>query len=227
MVTRAGELVFERGAIFTNVLLADEINRTPPRVQAGLLEAMQERHVTVRGRTYFIDPPFFVIATQNPYEHEGVYPITESQLDRFLIKVNLGYGDEQDEFRTLDLPHRGVIPDMLGEVSPLLGERAFLVAQEAVDEVHVPEEVALAVVRIVRYTREVEGMELGASPRAARHLMTAGKARAASMGRHTVDLEDVTWLAPWVLSHRIVSGDERTPEEIIAEAVAKTLDSLG
>jgi MoxR-like ATPase len=227
MVTRAGELVFERGAIFTNVLLADEINRTPPRVQAGLLEAMQERHVTVRGRTYFIDPPFFVIATQNPYEHEGVYPITESQLDRFLIKVNLGYGDEQDEYRTLDLPHRGVIPDMLGEVSPLLGERAFLVAQEAVDEVLVPEEVSLAVVRIVRYTREVEGMELGASPRAARHLMTAGKARAASMGRHTVDLEDVTWLAPWVLSHRIVSGDDRTPEEIIAEAVAKTLDSLG
>jgi MoxR-like ATPase len=225
MVTRAGETVLERGAIFTNVLLADEINRTPPRVQAGLLEAMQERHVTVRGRTYFIDPPFFVIATQNPYEHEGVYPITESQLDRFLIKVNLGYGDEQTEFRTLDLPHRGVIPDMLGDVSPLLGERAFLVAQEAVDEVHVPEEVSLAVVRIVRYTREVEGMELGASPRAARHLLTAGKARAASQGRLSVELEDVTWLAPWVLSHRIVA-DDRTPEDIIAEAVEKTLNSL-
>jgi MoxR-like ATPase len=226
MVMRAGELVLERGAIFTNVLLADEINRTPPRVQAGLLEAMQERHVTVRGRTYFIDPPFFVIATQNPYEHEGVYPITESQLDRFLIKVNLGYGDEQTEFNTLDLPHRGVIPDMLGEVSPLLGERAFLVAQEAVDEVHVPQEASLAVVRIVRYTRGVEGMELGASPRAARHLLTAAKARAASMGRQTVELDDVTWLAPWVLSHRIVVED-RTPEEVIAEAVENTVNSLG
>jgi MoxR-like ATPase len=133
MVTRGGELVLERGAIFTNVLLADEINRTPPRVQAGLLEAMQERHVTLRGRTYFIDPPFFVMATQNPYEHEGVYPITESQLDRFLIKIDLEYGDEAAEFRTLDLPHRGVIPDMLGEISPLLGQRSFLVAQEAVD----------------------------------------------------------------------------------------------
>ncbi len=135
METRGGELVLDRGAIFTNVLLADEINRTPPRVQAGLLEAMQERHVTLRGRTYFIDPPFFVMATQNPYEHEGVFPITESQLDRFLIKVDLVYGDEDAEVRTLDLPHRGVIPDMLGEISPLLGERAFLVAQELVDEV--------------------------------------------------------------------------------------------
>ncbi len=135
MEMRGGELVLERGAIFTNVLLADEINRTPPRVQAGLLEAMQERHVTLRGRTYFIDPPFFVMATQNPYEHEGVFPITESQLDRFLVKVELEYGDENAELSTLDLPHRGVIPDMLGDISPLLGERAFLVAQEVVDEV--------------------------------------------------------------------------------------------
>jgi MoxR-like ATPase len=226
MVMKAGELVLERGAIFTNVLLADEINRTPPRVQAGLLEAMQERHVTVRGRTYFIDPPFFVIATQNPYEHEGVYPITESQLDRFLIKVNLAYGDEQTEFATLDLPHRGVIPDMLGDVSPLLGERAFLVAQEAVDDVVVPEEASLAVIRIVRYTREVEGIDLGASPRASRHLLTAAKARAAALGRRAVEVEDVAWLAPWVLGHRIVVED-RTPEDVIQEAVDHALGSLG
>ena len=218
MVTRGGEEVLERGAIFTNVLLADEINRTPPRVQAGLLEAMQERHVTMRGRTYFIDPPFFVMATQNPYEHEGVYPITESQLDRFLIKVDIHYGDEDMEMRTLDLPHRGVIPDMLGEVSPLLGERAFLVAQEAVDEVAVPEEVARTVVRIVRYTREIEGIELGASPRASRHLVTAAKARAAASGRRSVTVEDVVFLAPWVLRHR-VTAEDRTPDEIIASAI--------
>ena len=122
-------------------------------MQAGLLEAMQERHVTLRGRTYFIDPPFFVMATQNPYEHEGVFPITESQLDRFLVKVELEYGDEDAELSTLDLPHRGVIPDMLGDISPLLGERAFLVAQEVVDEVHVTEEIARLCVRIVRETR--------------------------------------------------------------------------
>jgi MoxR-like ATPase len=222
MVTRGGELVLERGAIFTNVLLADEINRTPPRVQAGLLEAMQERHVTMRGRTYFIDPPFFVMATQNPYEHEGVYPITESQLDRFLIKVDLEYGDEAAEFRTLDLPHRGVIPDMLGEISPLLGQRSFLVAQEAVDAVHVPEEVALAVVRVVRQTRSTEGIELGASPRASRHLLTAAKARAAADGRKSADLDDVVWLAPFVLRHR-VSAEDRTSEQIVREAIDRAV----
>ena len=218
MVMRGGEMILERGAIFSNVLLADEINRTPPRVQAALLEAMQERHVTVRGRTYFIDPPFFVMATQNPYEHEGVYPITESQLDRFLIKVDVSYGDEEMEMRTLNLPHRGVIPDMLGEVSPLLGERAFLVAQEAVDEVDVPEEVARTVVRIVRQTRQIEGIELGASPRASRHLITAAKARAAASGRRSVTVEDVVFLAPWVLRHR-VTAEDRTPDEIIASAI--------
>ena len=223
MVMHGGEMVLERGAIFTNVLLADEINRTPPRVQAGLLEAMQERHVTVRGRTYFIDPPFFVMATQNPYEHEGVYPITESQLDRFLIKVDLNYGDEDEEFKTLDLPHRGVIPDMLGEVSPLLGERTILVAQEVVDAVEVPDEVARLVVRIVRHTREIDGIELGASPRASRHLLTAAKARAAAQGRRQVEVEDVTWLARWVLSHRI-SANERTVEDILQEAVASALE---
>ena len=219
---KGGELVLERGAIFTNVLLADEINRTPPRVQAGLLEAMQERHVTLRGRTYFIDPPFFVMATQNPYEHEGVFPITESQLDRFLVKLELRYGDEDAELHTLDLPHRGVIPDMLGDISPLLGERAFLVAQEVVDEVQISEEVARLCVRIVRATRAAEGIELGASPRAARHLMTAAKARAAAQGRKTAEADDVTWLAPYVLSHR-VSAEETAPHEIVAAAVQLAL----
>src|SRR5438552_4103800 len=208
MEMRGGELVLERGAIFTNVLLADEINRTPPRVQAG---------------PSFIDPPFFVMATQNPYEHEGVFPITESQLDRFLVKLELEYGDEDAELRTLDLPHRGVIPDMLGDISPLLGERAFLVAQEVVDEVQMSEEVARLCVRIVRATRSSEGIELGASPRASRHLMTAAKARAAAQGRKTAELEDVTWLAPYVLSHR-VSAEETTPHEIVKSAVQSALD---
>jgi MoxR-like ATPase len=221
-VMQGGELVLERGAIFTNVLLADEINRTPPRVQAGLLEAMQERHVTLRGRTYFIDPPFFVMATQNPYEHEGVFPITESQLDRFLIKVDLHYGDEDSELRTLDLPHRGVIPDMLGDISPLLGERAFLVAQEVVDEVKVDPEVARATVRIVRATRETEGIELGGSPRASRHLLTAAKARAAAQGRQSVEMDDVVWLAPWVLRHRVFA-EGKTPDEIVDSAVRKAV----
>jgi MoxR-like ATPase len=219
---RGGELFLERGVIFTNVLLADEINRTPPRVQAGLLEAMQERHVTLRGRTFFIDPPFFVMATQNPYEHEGVYPVTESQLDRFLVKLDLEYGDEDAEVRTLDLPHRGVIPDMLGDISPLLGERAFIVAQEVVDEVSVPEDVVRLCVRIVRGTRSADGIELGASPRASRHLLTAAKARAAARGRKTVEVSDVTDLAPFVLSHRISTG-EASPRDVILQAIDQSL----
>jgi MoxR-like ATPase len=222
MVMVGGELVLDRGAVFTNVLLADEINRTPPRVQAGLLEAMQERHVTVRGRTYFIEPPFFVMATQNPYEHEGVFPITESQLDRFLLKVDLGYTDEDNEVRMLDLPHRGVIPDMLGDISPLLGERAFLVVQEVVDEVQVDEELARVCVKIVRQTREVEGVELGGSPRASRHLITAARARAATQGRRKLELEDVTTLAPWVLRHRVSVG-EQDPDEVVNAAIRHAL----
>jgi MoxR-like ATPase len=178
--------------------------------------------VTLRGRTYFIDPPFFVMATQNPYEHEGVFPITESQLDRFLVKVDLEYGDEDAELHTLDLPHRGVIPDMLGDISPLLGERAFLVAQEVVDEVQVSEEMSRLCVRIVRATRQTEGIELGASPRASRHLMTAAKARAAAQGRKAVEVDDVTWLAPYVLSHR-VSAEETMPQAIVAAAVQTAL----
>jgi MoxR-like ATPase len=221
---RNGEVVLERGAIFTNVLLADEINRTPPRVQAALLEAMQERHVSLKGRTFFIDPPFFVMATQNPYEHEGVYAITESQLDRFIIKIDLEYGSEDSEVEMLSLPHRGVIPDMLGEVSALLGERGFLVAQESVDEIAVPENLARVVVRTVRFTRESSDVELGASPRAALHLMTLAKARALASGRTSAELEDVVWLAPYVLSHRLVCDE---PRAVVKAAVQAGLEAAG
>jgi len=193
--------------VFTNALLADEINRTPPKTQSALLEAMQERHVSIGGRTYWIDPPFFVMATQNPHEHEGVYPITESQLDRFIVKLYLEYGSEDDELRMLSLPHRGVIPDMLGEVSALLGERGFLVAQEAVDDVHVRQDLARAIVRIARFTREAPDVQLGASPRATLHLLTASKARALLHGRGQVEVDDVRVLAPYVLGHRIEAQD--------------------
>src|SRR6185437_1897729 len=156
----------------------------------------QERPVSVNGRPFFIDPPFFVMATQNPFEHEGVYAITESQLDRFIFKIDLEYGTEEHEIEMLSLPHRGVIPDMLGEVSALLGERGFLVAQEAVDEIRVPDDVAQLIVKTIRHTRTSPETELGASPRAALHLLTSAKARALAHGRQSVGVEDVTHLAP-------------------------------
>jgi MoxR-like ATPase len=224
VVLRGGEAFLEKGAIFTNVLLADEINRTPPKIQAALLEAMQERHVSIKGRTFWIDPPFFVMATQNPYEHEGVYAITESQLDRFIFKIDLEYGSEESEVEMLSLPHRGVIPDMLGEVSSLLGERGFLVAQDAVDEVVVPDDVARAIIRMIRFTRSAAGVELGASPRAALHLMTVSKACALASGRTVVELADVARLAPNVLVHRINADGAH---EIAAAAVEAGLQVAG
>ena len=120
-VIRAGEHLFMPGAVFTNVLLADEINRTPPRTQAALFEPMGERQVTVDGKAHKLPDPFLVIATQNPHEHEGVFPLPEGQLDRFLFKIELDYADAESELSMLNLPHKGIAPDMLGEVRPLLG----------------------------------------------------------------------------------------------------------
>jgi MoxR-like ATPase len=219
-VVVAGERRFEPGILFTNVLLADEINRTPPRTQAALLEAMQERHVTVDGRTHWIDPPFIVIATQNPYEHEGIYPLPESQLDRFFVKVVLDYAPEEQEVKMLSIPHRGISPDMLGDVTPLVPENRFLVLQEAVGATVVPQSVARFLVAVVRRTREVPGVELGASPRAAMHLLAAAKANARLSGRDHVLDDDVVAMAPHVLTHRlIVAGTDAG--EVVGDAIRK------
>jgi MoxR-like ATPase len=217
-VVVAGERRFERGIVFTNVLLADEINRTPPRTQAALLEAMQERHVTVDGRTHWIEPPFIVIATQNPFEQEGIFALPESQLDRFFVKVVLGYGPEEDEIEMLGIPHRGVASDMLGDVRPLVAESRFVVLQETVDATLVPESVARFLVTLVRKTRDLPGVALGASPRAAIHLLAASKAKARLSGRDHVLVDDVAALAPHVLGHRIVvEGTESA--NIVRDAV--------
>jgi len=195
---------FERGIVFTNVLLADEINRTPPRTQAALLEAMQEGHVTVDGDTHWLDRPFVVIATQNPHEHEGIFPLPESQLDRFFVKVVLDYGSEEDEVRMLSIPHRGISTDMLGDVLPLVPEGRFLTMQGIVDTTIVPESVARFLIAVVRRTRQFSGVVLGASPRAAIHLLAATKANARLSGRDHVVAEDVIAMAPHVLNHRII-----------------------
>ena len=163
---RAGEQVFFPGVVFTNVLLADEINRTPPRTQAALLEAMQERQVTVEGKAHRLPDPFLVIATQNPYEHRDVFELPESQLDRFLFKIELDYADAESEYEMLDLPHKGVAPDMLGEVRPLLGVVGLDRARDELDATELPEEVGRYMVAIARKTRDIPGVELGVSSRA-------------------------------------------------------------
>ncbi len=216
---KMGEKVFMPGAVFTNILLADEINRTPPRTQASLLEAMQERTVTVEGRTHPLPDPFLVIATQNPYEHEGIFPLPESQLDRFLFKIILDYCDEDSEIEMLRLPHTGVTPDMLGEIQPLLGIVGLDKARAELDTTEVPEEVARYVVSIVRNTRTNPGLELGASSRAAIHLLSASKANARLSGRDHVTPDDVRLVAPHVLRHRFVCRPGTTPDDALAAAL--------
>ena len=216
---KMGEKVFMPGAVFTNILLADEINRTPPRTQASLLEAMQERTVTVEGRTHPLPDPFLVIATQNPYEHEGIFPLPESQLDRFLFKIILDYCDEDSEIEMLRLPHTGVTPDMLGEIQPLLGIVGLDKARAELDTTEVPEEVARYVVSIVRNTRTNPGLELGASSRAAIHLLSASKANARLSGRDHVTLDDVRLVAPHVLRHRFICRPGTTPNDALAAAL--------
>jgi MoxR-like ATPase len=217
-VVRMGEQVFLPGVVFTNVLLADEINRTPPRTQAALLEAMQERQVTIEGKAHVLPDPFLVIATQNPYEHRDVFELPESQLDRFLFKLDLGYSDAESEFKMLDLPHRGVAPDMLGEVRPLLGVVGLDKARTELDATDLPEEVGRYMVDLARATRALRGVELGVSSRGIIHLASAARANARLSGRTYVSIDDVKEVAPYVLRHRLIVEEGTTQEDALKAA---------
>jgi MoxR-like ATPase len=216
-----GELVFQPGAAFTNVLLADEINRTPPRTQAALLEAMQEHHVTVGGRTHWLPTPFMVVATQNPFEQHGIFPLPESQLDRFLFKIKLDYESGENEEAILRVPHRGLTPDVLGDVTPLLDVARLDAAQRELDAMSVPNDVIHFIVEVVRHTRHAPGVVLGASPRGAVHLLNAAKAHARLDGREVPRIDDVVAMAPYVLPHRIITHSA-DPVQVVAEAVSAT-----
>jgi MoxR-like ATPase len=212
---RMGEQVFFPGSVFTNVLLADEINRTPPRTQAALLEAMQERQVTVEGKAHKLPDPFLVIATQNPYEHRDVFELPESQLDRFLFKVVLDYADAESEFEMLDLPHRGIAPDMLGEVRPLLGVVGLDKARDELDATELPEEVGRYMVALARKSRDLPGVELGVSSRGVIHLASASRASARLNGREEVTIEDVREMAPYVLRHRLILEEGLSTDDVL------------
>jgi len=208
MTLRGGELVFRPGPVFTSVLLADEINRTPPKTQAALLEAMQERQVTIEGEPRPLPDPFLVIATQNPIEYEGTYPLPEAQLDRFLLKLEVGYPDADVERAILDLPRHGVAPATLDDVRPVVDVEELHAARLEVEAVRVSGEIADYVVRIARETRTLPSVELGASPRATVHLLATATARAWLDGRDFVTPDDVAAVAPAVLRHRLVLHPE-------------------
>ena len=225
MTLHQGELDFRPGPIFTNLLLADEINRTPPKTQSALLEAMQERQVTVEGRPRPLDEPFVVVATQNPIEYEGTYPLPEAQLDRFLFKVDVGYPSEQEEVSLLGLARTGLTSTTLRDVQAVAGPPDIQAARREVDAVSVTPEVVGYVARLVRRTRELPSVTLGASPRAAVHLLAASKAAARIQGRDFVTPDDVARSAPAVLAHRLVLSPEaelerHDPRDAVAAAIS-------
>ncbi len=208
MALRAGELVFRPGPVFAGVVLADEINRTPPKTQAALLEAMQEGQVTVDGESHPLPDPFLVLATQNPVEYEGTYPLPEAQRDRFLVHVAIGYPSADQERALLRLGRRGVTPTGLDDIEPVATAEDLRAARAEVDATEVHDEVVGYVVAIVRRTRELPSVTLGASPRAAVHLLAAAKASARLAGRAYVTPDDVARMATPVLRHRLVLTPE-------------------
>jgi MoxR-like ATPase len=217
MTLRDGRLEFRPGPVFTHVLLADEVNRTPPKTQAALLEAMQERQVSIEGEPRALPAPFLVVATQNPIEYEGTYPLPEAQLDRFLFKLDVTYPDAQEELALLRLPHRGVTLETLALIEPLERRDELDAAQAAVDAVSVADEVLEYVAALVRQTRALPSLELGASPRASVHLLAAAKASAALAGRTFVTPDDVARMAPPVLRHRLILRPEAELERFGAD----------
>ncbi|MFL5894821.1 MAG: AAA family ATPase [Thermoleophilaceae bacterium] len=217
MTLRGGELVFRPGPVFTNVLLADEINRTPPRTQAALLEAMQERQVSVEGRPSDLPEPFLVLATQNPIEYEGTYPLPEAQLDRFLVKVDLGYPSEEVERSMLALDRDGVGSNDLSSIETVGNAQDIRAARDLVGATAVSDEVTAYAVALVRRTRELPSVSLGASPRAAVHLLGAAKAAARTAGRDFVTPDDVAAMAPAVLAHRLILSPEAELERFGVE----------
>jgi len=224
---RGGDLGFRAGPVFANVVLADEVNRTPPKTQAALLEAMQEGQVTVDGEPHPLPDPFLVMATQNPIEYEGTYPLPEAQLDRFLMKIDVGYPGEEDELRMLGLGRRGLEPATLDDVRPVADAERLRRLRAQVDETRVTDEVARYTVGVVRATRELPSASLGASPRAAVHLLGAARAAARLAGRDFVTPDDVARMAPDVLRHRVMLTPEAELErQRPADAVAAALDTV-
>ncbi len=217
---KTAEFEFRPGPIFAQTLLTDEINRTTPRTQSALLEAMAERRVSVDGQTYTLKPPFLVIATQNPVDHEGTFPLPEAQLDRFLIRLSLGYPSLEEEGKMLQrLQHGHPIDDL----NPVISAADFVAAQEAVREIHVEDKLRRYVLQIVHATREHEDVLLGGSPRASIALFRTAQAMAALGGRNFVTPDDVKRMVVPVLAHRLILRPESRLRKVTPESLLKEL----
>jgi MoxR-like ATPase len=220
---KLGEFVFREGPLLAQVVLADEINRATPRTQAALLEAMEERQVTVEGTTVRMPSPFLVIATQNPVELEGTFPLPEAQLDRFLLRLRLGYPSEEDEDRMLQ---RFEAASPLETLAPIIDAPALVTLARRLQRLYVAPPVRRYIVRLVQATRAEPAFELGASPRAALALFRAARAHAALEGRDYVLPDDVKTLAGPVLAHRLILSTQarlrgRDVEQLLADVVER------
>ena len=218
--SQAGDFKFKRGAIFANICLGDEINRASPKTQSALLEAMEERQVTVDGRTYKLEEPFMVIATQNPIEHEGTYPLPESQLDRFMIRLSIGYPERESELEILDKHGEREPIEDLESVSDAAQVQTLV---ELARSVHVADSLRSYIVELTETTRSHPDVYLGASPRASLFLLKASRALAAARGRDYVVPDDIKDLVNPVLAHRILLSPEAHMRGSRAEDV---LDAL-
>lgn len=214
------EFEFRPGPLFANIVLADEINRTTPRTQAALLEAMAESRVTVDGKTYELEQPFLVIATQNPVDHEGTFPLPEAQLDRFLLKFQLGYPSFDDELKMLDILRTD---HPVNRIKPVASNAELVACQQAVRSVHVDEKIRDYIMRIVHATREHEDVALGASPRASIALFRTAQALAAVRGSEFVKPDDVKRMAPAVLGHRLILKPESRLRRVTTSGVVEEI----
>ena len=215
---KTSEFEFREGPIFGQIVLADEINRTTPRTQASLLEAMAEARVTVDGVTHTLTPPFLVVATQNPIDHEGTFPLPEAQLDRFLMKFSLGYPTFEDELKMLEMLQH---THPLNSLEPVVTAAELIACQMAVREVHIDQKVRQYLLQIVHLTREHEELSLGGSPRASIALFRTSQAMAAIRGRNYVQPDDVKRIAPPVLTHRLILKPESRLRRVTAEQVVQ------
>jgi len=218
---RTGEFDFRPGPIFTNLLLADEINRAPPKTQAALLEAMQERQVTIEGVSNLLERPFLVIATQNPIEYEGTYPLPEAQLDRFILRTSIGYPSPDDEWLVLERRLERAADEI--ELEPVVGRDELLAMQRAIEHVHVAESIGRYMVDVADATRASPRAQVGASPRGTLALLKLSRCRAALQGRDFVTPEDVKSVAVPALAHRLVLKPELWIQRLSPEDVVRDL----
>src|SRR5438067_2568415 len=216
---READFEFRPGPIFANLLLADEINPAPPQTRAALLEAMQDRQVTSEGQTRKLGPPFLVLATQNPIEYEGTYPLPEAQLDRFLLRMSVGYPSREDEWQVLANRAERRTDEMTLE--PLVDRDTLLAMQLAVEEVYVSEPVGLYMVDIVTATRNAQSIQVGASPRGSLALLKLSRCRAALDGRDYVTPDDVKSVAVPALAHRLTLRPELWVQRVSAEDIVR------